>query len=69
MHVAARGITARKVVAQLLSSLRRLGGVLGGTLPPAAHVALAAALLQSLATRIIGADPPAPFPSKHRCCV
>ncbi len=56
MHIAARGITARKVVAQLLAALRRLGAVLAGVLPPAAHVALASALLQALATRIIGAS-------------
>lgn len=54
VHVPARRITASKVVAQLLASLKRGVAVLGGVLPPAAHVCLAAALLQALSTRIIG---------------
>lgn len=54
VHVAQRGITVRKVMAQLLAALRRAGGVLSGVLPPAAHVAFASALLQSSATNIIG---------------
>jgi hypothetical protein len=52
--VAQRGITARKVVAQLLGVLRRAGAVLQGVLPPAAHVSVASALLQSTLSAIIG---------------
>ena len=52
--VAQRGITARKVVAQLLGVLRRAGAVLQGVLPPAAHVAAASALLQATLSAIIG---------------
>lgn len=55
VQVAARGITARKVVAQLLAALRRCGSVLANVLPPAAHVAVASALLESTLTSIIGA--------------
>lgn len=55
VQVAARGITARKVVAQLLAALRRCGSVLAGVLPPAGHVAVASALLQTTLASIIGA--------------
>lgn len=58
VQVAQRGITARKVASQLLAALRRGGSVLGGVLPPAAHVTVASSLLQSTVSAIIGARTP-----------
>ena len=55
MNIPQRANAARRVVMQLLHSLRRLGDVLVGVLPPHEHVALAAALLQTLAETITGA--------------
>jgi hypothetical protein len=54
VHVAQRGITARKVVQQVLHSLRRLGDVVRGVLPPREFVLLASSVLQALAERAIG---------------
>ncbi|KAK9905917.1 hypothetical protein WJX75_008898 [Coccomyxa subellipsoidea] len=54
LHMAQRGITARKVVQQALHGLRRLGDVLGGVLAPREFVRVAATVVQALADRAVG---------------
>ncbi|CAL8471952.1 g11494 [Coccomyxa elongata] len=54
LHVAQRGITARKVVQQALHALRRLGDMLGSVLAPRDFVRVAAAVVQALAHRAVG---------------
>ena len=55
VNIPQRAITARRVVQQLLHSLRRLGDVLVGVLSPREHCTLGAALLERIAEVINGA--------------
>lgn len=49
VNIPQRAITARRVIEQLLHSLRRLGDVLVGVLSPREHCTLGAALLERIA--------------------
>ncbi|EIE23685.1 hypothetical protein COCSUDRAFT_63210 [Coccomyxa subellipsoidea C-169] len=54
LHVAQRGIAARKVVQQALHALRRMGDVMGGVLAPREFVRVAGTVVQTLADRAVG---------------